>query len=69
MAPLSRRLKKVVVGKHSKNFLPMQPGDVPVTFADVDELIDEVGFKPETSIGDGIRKFVNWYGQSVKNMS
>ena len=44
-----------------KNYLPMQPGDVPVTFADVDELIDEVGFKPETSIRNGLRKFVDWY--------
>ena len=44
-----------------KNFLPMQPGDVPVTFADVDELIDDVGFKPETSIRDGLREFVGWY--------
>ena len=43
----------------------MQPGDVPVTFADVDELIDEVGFKPETSIADGLRKFVDWYFQSL----
>ncbi len=55
--------------KALKNLLPMQPGDVPVTFANVDELIDEVGFKPETSIGDGLRKFVNWYGQSVENVS
>jgi UDP-glucuronate 4-epimerase len=43
------------------NYLPMQPGDVPVTFADIDELIDEVSFKPETSIGDGLGKFVDWY--------
>jgi UDP-glucuronate 4-epimerase len=55
--------------KALKNFLPMQPGDVPLTFADVDELIDEVGFKPETSIEDGLRKFVNWYGQSVERVS
>ena len=47
----------------------MQPGDVPLTFADVDELIDEVGFKPETSIEDGLRKFVNWYSQSVERVS
>ena len=43
----------------------MQPGDVPVTFADVDELIGEVGFKPETAIRDGLAKFVDWYCQSV----
>ena len=44
-----------------KNFLPMQPGDVPVTFADVEELIDEIGFKPETTIENGMAKFVEWY--------
>ncbi|MBD2152295.1 NAD-dependent epimerase [Pseudanabaena sp. FACHB-1277] len=44
-----------------KNFLPMQPGDVPTTYADVDDLIKDVGFKPCTSIEDGIAKFVAWY--------
>lgn len=44
-----------------KNFLPMQDGDVPATYANVDELIKEVDFKPETSIEDGIQNFVDWY--------
>ncbi|GBG15071.1 UDP-glucuronate 4-epimerase [Novimethylophilus kurashikiensis] len=44
-----------------KNFLPMQAGDVPATFADVDDLMRDVGFKPATSIEDGIEKFVRWY--------
>jgi len=44
-----------------RNNLPMQPGDVPLTFANVDELIADIGFKPSTSIEDGIKKFVNWY--------
>ena len=49
-------------GKKAKeNLLPMQAGDVPVTFADVDELITDIGFKPSTSIEDGIGKFVDWY--------
>lgn len=48
-----------------KNFLPAQPGDVPVTFADIDELVAEIGFKPETSIRDGISKFVDWYRKSA----
>jgi len=49
-------------GKKAKeNILPMQAGDVPVTFADVDELITDIGFKPSTSIEDGITKFVDWY--------
>ena len=44
-----------------KNMLPIQPGDVPATFADVDDLVADVGFKPETSIESGISKFVDWY--------
>jgi UDP-glucuronate 4-epimerase len=49
-------------GKKAKeNLLPMQAGDVPMTFADVDELIVDIGFKPSTSIEDGIDNFVEWY--------
>ena len=49
-------------GKKAKeNLLPMQPGDVPATYADIDELTADIGFRPETSIEDGILKFVNWY--------
>ncbi len=44
-----------------KNFMDMQPGDVPATYADVDDLIRDVGFKPSTSIEDGVAKFVDWY--------
>ena len=47
--------------KALKNYLPMQPGDVPTTFADTDSLIADVDFKPETSIEDGLRKFIDWY--------
>ncbi|TVS20813.1 MAG: NAD-dependent epimerase [Planctomycetaceae bacterium] len=47
--------------KAEKRFLPMQPGDVPATFADVDDLVQDVGFRPATPIEDGIREFVNWY--------
>ncbi|MEQ9023344.1 MAG: NAD-dependent epimerase [Pseudomonadales bacterium] len=46
-----------------KNMLPIQPGDVPATYADVDDLIADVGFKPETSVQDGIGRFVDWYRQ------
>ena len=45
----------------NKNMMAMQPGDVPVTYADVDSLIDAVGYKPVTPIEDGLRKFVDWY--------
>ena len=44
-----------------KNLLSMQSGDVPVTFADIDDLVDEYGFHPSTSIEEGISKFVEWY--------
>ncbi|MBL1210290.1 NAD-dependent epimerase [Geminocystis sp. GBBB08] len=47
--------------KANKNLLPIQPGDVPVTYADVDDLVNDVGFKPNTPIEVGIEKFVNWY--------
>jgi UDP-glucuronate 4-epimerase len=44
-----------------KNFLPMQPGDVPATYADVDDLMRDVNFKPATSLEFGIEQFVQWY--------
>ena len=44
-----------------KNFLPMQPGDVPATFADVDALVADVGFKPGTPLDVGVKRFVAWY--------
>jgi len=44
-----------------KNFLPMQPGDVLATYADVDDLARDVGFAPNTPIGEGMRRFVAWY--------
>ncbi|MBI0425215.1 NAD-dependent epimerase/dehydratase family protein [Psychrobacter sp. NG27] len=47
--------------KANENLLPMQAGDVPITYADIDELVDDIGFKPETNIEDGIAKFVEWY--------
>ena len=50
------------IGKTAiKEFLPMQPGDVPTTYADVDELIKDVGFQPNTSLETGLQKFVRWY--------
>ena len=47
--------------KAKKNMLPIQPGDVPATWANVDALIQDVGFKPETTIEVGVRNFVDWY--------
>ena len=47
--------------KAEKNFLPIQPGDVPATCANVDDLMRDVGFKPNTPIEIGIKHFVDWY--------
>jgi UDP-glucuronate 4-epimerase len=47
--------------KAVKNLLPMQPGDVPSTCADVDDLIRDVGFQPSTPIEVGVERFVGWY--------
>lgn len=44
-----------------KNLLPLQPGDVPETFADVQDLIRDVGYRPSTSVEQGVRNFVLWY--------
>jgi len=47
--------------KAEKNLLPLQPGDVPATYADVDALIEDVSYKPATTVEQGIKKFVEWY--------
>ncbi len=50
------------LGKKAKrNLLPIQPGDVPATYADVDDLMRDVGFRPATPLAEGVRKFVDWY--------
>ena len=55
------------VGKEAiKNLMPMQPGDVPSTCADVSALQQDVGFKPDTSVEQGIENFVKWYREYYK---
>jgi len=54
---LERELGKTA----EKEFLPMQPGDVPDTYADVDQLMQDVHYKPETPVEKGVRRFVEWY--------
>ncbi len=44
-----------------KNMMPIQPGDVPATYANVDDLVDDLGYKPTTPIQEGVDKFVDWY--------
>jgi len=58
---LIETLEKCLGKTAQKNMMPMQPGDVPATFADVDDLIRDVDFKPATSIEDGVARFVEWY--------
>jgi UDP-glucuronate 4-epimerase len=47
--------------KAEQNLLPLQPGDVPDTYANVEDLVRDVDYKPETSVEDGIKRFVEWY--------
>ena len=47
--------------KAEKNLLPLQPGDVPDTYANVDALVNDVGYSPSTTVEEGIAKFVSWY--------
>ena len=56
------RLLEEAIGKKAKReLLPMQPGDVPATYADVDDLMRDVGFRPATPIAEGIARFIEWY--------
>lgn len=48
------------------NMLPMQPGDVPATWADVDDLKKDYGYSPETDVSTGIKNFVTWYRRYYK---
>ena len=54
-------LEEALGRKAKMNLLPIQPGDVPSTMADVSELEAAVGFRPTTTIREGIGRFVNWY--------
>jgi UDP-glucuronate 4-epimerase len=47
--------------KADKNLLPLQPGDVPDTYADVEALVNDTGYQPDTSIEEGVARFVDWY--------
>jgi UDP-glucuronate 4-epimerase len=54
-------LEKCLGVKSQKNVLPIQPGDVLITYADISELVADVGFKPTTSVEAGVERFVDWY--------
>jgi UDP-glucuronate 4-epimerase len=61
-------LEKYLGREAKKNFLPIQPGDVPSTWADTSELKKLTGYSPSTNLEEGIRKFVDWY-KSYKGIS
>jgi len=54
-------LEECLGRKAEKILLPMQPGDVPDTFADVTELVRDVGYQPDTPVEEGVRRFVSWF--------
>lgn len=58
---LIETIEKELGQEAAKNFMDMQPGDVPASWADVDTLTQDVGFKPSTSIEDGVAQFIAWY--------
>ena len=55
------QIEEALGKKATKNLLPMQPGDVPETYADLTETIADIGFQPKTSLEEGIPRFVSWY--------
>ena len=59
-------LERALGKKAEKKLMPLQPGDVPATYADIDDLTRDVGFKPTTSIEEGIPRFVKWYREFYK---
>lgn len=59
-------LEKALDKKAKRELLPMQPGDVPETYADVDDLMHDVGFRPSTKIEDGVARFVEWFREYHK---
>ena len=58
---LKSRYRRIISAKRQQKILPMQLGDVPATYANVDDLVRDVGFKPDTPIEEGIKRFVEWY--------
>ena len=59
-------LEKALGKKAKKELLPLQTGDVPETFADVDDLVEQFHYKPATTVEDGISSFVSWYKDYFK---
>ncbi len=56
-------LENALGKKALRNYMDLQPGDVPATYANVDDLVRDVGFKPSTNIETGIKRFIAWYSE------
>jgi len=54
-------IEKALGKKAQKNMLPIQPGDVPATWADVADLVEDLGYRPDTPVQEGIERFTKWY--------
>jgi UDP-glucuronate 4-epimerase len=54
-------LEKCLGKEAQKDMLPLQPGDVPDTYADVTDLVEQFDYKPATTVEDGVARFVDWY--------
>ena len=61
-----RALENALGRKAKINLLPLQPGDVPDTYADVSNLVDQFDYKPSTNVEDGINQFIGWYRKYFK---
>lgn len=61
-----KAIEKALGKEIPKNYLPLQAGDVPATYADVSDLVEDLDYKPETSVQDGIDRFVAWYREFFK---
>jgi UDP-glucuronate 4-epimerase len=59
-------IEKALGKKAKMELLPLQAGDVPDTFADVDDLVEQFGYRPSTTIEEGIARFVAWYREYFK---
>jgi len=59
-------LEKALCKTAEKQLLPLQAGDVPDTYADVTDLVEEFNYQPETSVEEGVKRFVSWYCDEFK---
>ena len=60
---LAQGIERTLGKEAKKNFLPLQPGDVPETYADIAALERDVGFRPGTPLETGVKRFIEWYRQ------